>query len=345
MPAYKDKNGTWYYSYKRRDPVTGGWKNIKKRGFRTKAEAKAAEREAMASGASSTSTTFAEMAKLWEEFTNCSEIVKSKHREHFTIRFVQYLDCPVESLTRPVLAQYRATLAKDDRFSTTTKNQTLRFIRGVLRHAHDIYGLPDRSRVLASLKETDEEAMEEFEVWTPEEFDQFIKCVDNPLYALYFTFIYWTGCRRGEAIAIQKDQIGDHTATFKYSQINQKDGLKPTKTRTMRTIKLDDQLFDQLQPLLKEPGKYLFGGDTGLSPSIIRDNFRKAIKISGVKPIRLHDLRHSHASWLIANGVNIVAVSKRLGHKDIATTLRVYTHLLESSDNEMMEKINRYKSK
>jgi integrase len=255
------------------------------------------------------------------------------------------MDMPVESLTRPVLARYRADLAKDGRYSTTTKNQTLRFIRGVLKYASDIYGLPDHSRILASLKETDEEAMEEFEVWTPEEFSQFVAAVENPLYALYFTFIYWTGCRRGEAIAIQKDQIGDHTATFKYSQINLKDGLKPTKTRTMRTIKLDDQLFDQLQPLLKEPGKYLFGGDTGLSPSIIRDNFRKAIKISGVKPIRLHDLRHSHASWLIANGVNVVAVSKRLGHKDIATTLRVYTHLLESSDNEMMEKINRYKSK
>jgi len=59
-----------------------------------------------------------------------------------------------------------------------------------------------------------------------------------------------------------------------------------------------------------------------------------------VKPIRIHDLRHSHATWLINNGVNIVAVSKRLGHADIEQTLKTYIHLLESSDQGMMAKLN-----
>ena len=51
-----------------------------------------------------------------------------------------------------------------------------------------------------------------------------------------------------------------------------------------------------------------------LCPSPIDFAFKKAIEKSGLKPIRIHDLRHSHASWLIGNGMNIVAVSKRLGH-------------------------------
>lgn len=343
MPAYKDKNGTWYYSYKRRDPVTGAWKNIKKRGFPTKREALAAEREALVAGAKSTSTTFAEMVKLWEDYSDASQTIRSKHREHFTKRFAQYMGQPVESLTKPVLSRFRADLAKDDKFSVATKNQTLTFVRGALRFAHDIYDLPDHSPVLTLLK--DQSEGEEFEVWTPEEFDLFAQSVDNDLYRLYYTFLYWTGCRRGEAIALQKSEIGDHTATIKYSQINQSDGLRPTKTRRTRTIKLDDKLFAQLQPLLETEGTYLFGGITGLSPSMVRDYFRKGIKQSGVKPIRLHDLRHSHATWLINSGVNIVAVSKRLGHKDISTTLKVYTHLLESSDNDMIEKINAYKSR
>ncbi len=344
MPAYKDKNGTWYYSYKRRDPVSGEWKNIKKRGFPTRREALAAEREALVSGSKSSSATFREMWKLWEEYNSASDGVKRKHREHFERRFAEYLDQPVESLTRPVLSRFRANLAKDDNWSTVTKNQTLSFVKAVLRFAHDVYGLPDHSALLTSFKETDEEAMEEFEVWTPAEFDQFVKAVDNPLYALYFKFLFWTGCRRGEGIALQKADIGDHTATIKYSQIDQKAGLKPTKTRRARTIRLDDKLFTEIQPLLETDGNYLFGGITGLSPSMVRDYFRKGIQASGVKPIRLHDLRHSHATWLINSGVNIVAVSKRLGHRDISTTLRVYTHLLESSDNDMIEKINTYKS-
>ena len=73
--------------------------------------------------------------------------------------------------------------------------------------------------------------------------------------------------------------------------------------------------------------------------------FKKAIKESCVKPIRLHDLRHSHATILINEGVNIVAVSKRLGHTDINQTLKTYTHLLKNTDEQMMETINSIVSK
>ena len=72
--------------------------------------------------------------------------------------------------------------------------------------------------------------------------------------------------------------------------------------------------------------------------------FKKAIKASGVKNIRLHDLRHSHATILINNGINIVAVSKRLGHADIETTLKTYTHLLSDTNKELIDKINAIKT-
>lgn len=62
-----------------------------------------------------------------------------------------------------------------------------------------------------------------------------------------------------------------------------------------------------------------------------------AIKKANIKRIRIHDLRHSHASNLIAEGVNIVAVSKRLGHSDISMTLKVYTHLLQKTNDEMID--------
>lgn len=57
---------------------------------------------------------------------------------------------------------------------------------------------------------------------------------------------------------------------------------------------------------------------------------------SGVKKIRIHDLRHSHATILINNGINIVSVSRRLGHSDVNMTLKNYTHLLQKRDEEMM---------
>ena len=92
--------------------------------------------------------------------------------------------------------------------------------------------------------------------------------------------------------------------------------------------------------LMDEPGPYLFGGECPLAVTTIARYFSQAIEETGVRRIRLHDLRHSHATWLINNGANIVAVSKRLGHASIEQTLQTYTHLLQESDNDLVRKIN-----
>ena len=178
------------------------------------------------------------------------------------------------------------------------------------------------------------------EVWTPEEFNRFLAMVDDRVYQLYFEFLFWTGCRKGEALALQKNDISEQCATIRYSKRDQRDGLKPTKTKTIRRIKLDVTLWNDIQELMDSEGPYLFGGKKSLAYTTVYTKFRKAIIASDTKAIRIHDLRHSHATWLINNGVNIVAVSKRLGHADVQQTLKTYTHLLESSDQDMMEKLN-----
>ena len=345
MPVYKDKNGTWFYSFQKKDPLTGKYRHIHKRGFKTKREANQALRDA--EGKTSSTATFREMAQLWEQHKQSSDLVKEKHRQHFTIRFSEYLDKPIDSLSKPILSRWRSELAEDDRFSTETKNTTITYVKSVLAFAHSIYDIETHPEVLTKLSKTDDEVMKELEkemlVWTPQEFEQFLSCVDNELYRIFYEFLFWTGCRRGEAIALQKTEVKDHAVTFKYSQRTQKEGLKPTKVRNVRTVRLDDVAWQHLQPLLDTEGSYLFGGITGLPKTLVRKYFLEAIKASGVKPITLHSLRHSHASWLINNGVNILAVSRRLGHKDVNTTLKIYTHLLEQTDNSMMDKLNDFR--
>ena len=68
----------------------------------------------------------------------------------------------------------------------------------------------------------------------------------------------------------------------------------------------------------------------------VKDN---AIKKANVKRIRIHDFRHSHATILISQGCNIVAVSKRLGHSNAEMTLKVYTRLLQKSEDELIDKL------
>jgi len=86
---------------------------------------------------------------------------------------------------------------------------------------------------------------------------------------------------------------------------------------------------------------YLFGDLEPVSLSTLQRSFKVALDASGSKKITIHDLRHSHASYLIGNGANIVAVSRRLGHSDVNITLKVYTHMLKESEDKLLAILNR----
>ena len=66
-------------------------------------------------------------------------------------------------------------------------------------------------------------------------------------------------------------------------------------------------------------------------------------KKAGVKKIRLHDLRHSHASYLFHHGIDALTISKRLGHEKLQTTLDTYTHLYQSAGDKLLNILNRKK--
>lgn len=72
----------------------------------------------------------------------------------------------------------------------------------------------------------------------------------------------------------------------------------------------------------------------------IRNFFYRKIKTYNLRPIRLHDFRHSHASLLIHRGVNITAISKRLGHSNTKITLDTYVHLYEEDNLKLIEDLN-----
>jgi len=180
-------------------------------------------------------------------------------------------------------------------------------------------------------------------VWNVDEFDQFLVHVERPVYRIFFEFLFWTGCRRGEALALQVDDVTDDgMVTIDKSIKHYQNGFLPTKNNaSIRRIQLDEKtLQDVLWLKAQHLGPFLFGGPTSLGITQVDREFRKAVQLSGVPRIRIHDLRHSHATLLINHGVNIVAVSKRLGHSNVETTLRTYTHLLERTDQEMMERMN-----
>ena len=69
---------------------------------------------------------------------------------------------------------------------------------------------------------------------------------------------------------------------------------------------------------------------------------RKYCEISGVRKIKVHELRHSHASHLIELNVSPLSISERLGHEDIKTTLNTYSHLYPNKQSEIAEVLTEY---
>lgn len=150
-----------------------------------------------------------------------------------------------------------------------------------------------------------------------------------------------TGIRWGEAVALEVRDVDLDDAMLRVNKAEKVDPdnpgqtiIGPTKTaKSRRTITLPPLVVDALAPLVegRKGSARLF-----LDPSdrpVKHRNFydlwlRTILPAAGIEGVRLHDLRHGHVAWLIAEGVPLPVIQARLGHEKITTTIDTYGHLL-----------------
>ena len=126
-----------------------------------------------------------------------------------------------------------------------------------------------------------------------------------------------------------------------YQRIEGRDIITPPKTpKSKRVITIPSFLVEEL----KEYTSRLYGimADERMfrfTKSCMEHEIIRGIKASGVKRIRLHDLRHSHASMLVEMGFTPLAIAERLGHEKIETTLNTYSHLYPNKQGELADKL------
>ena len=112
--------------------------------------------------------------------------------------------------------------------------------------------------------------------------------------------------------------------------------ISDTKNQSsIRTIYVKDEIIELLKKLPKET-ELIF---KGISNNAVSKWFKRFIEKSNLKHMRFHDLRHTHATLLIANGIDMKTVSSRLGHSNISTTMNIYTHVLSENDKKASEVI------
>lgn len=179
-------------------------------------------------------------------------------------------------------------------------------------------------------------------ILTPEQVAAVIEHA-RPAYRPVIAFMAGTGCRIGEALGLtwaDLDLTGERTARIAM-QANRKGQRVPLKTaHSRRTLDLPASLVARLAALKLAaddtgPQAFVFasmGGNPLDGPNVAARGMRAACKTAGVPVVGPHALRHAHASALLADGWDLAAVSRRLGHGSVAVTAQVYAHLIEDAD-------------
>ena len=164
-----------------------------------------------------------------------------------------------------------------------------------------------------------------------------------------YKLLFWTGLRIGEARALKIDDIDFNNKTISvtktYTHLKGKDVITTPKSKeSIRKIKIDDILAKDIKEYL-DKARYIL--DDNFIFRYHKLHYLEVFKTISLKvtskDLRLHDLRHSHASFLINNGVDVLLISKRLGHSNTAMTLNVYSHLYSNKENEAINIINKLK--
>ena len=187
---------------------------------------------------------------------------------------------------------------------------------------------------------------EEMKFWVLDEYMKFSEAVmDKPISFYAFEVLYWTGIREGELLALTPADFDfeKYTMTINksFQHLNGRDLITTPKTeKSNRVIRIPKFLAEEIQEYLKslynvQPQDRMFP----ITKSYLYREMQRGSKESGVKRIRIHDIRHSHVSHLIDLGFSPTAIADRVGHESIDITLN-YAHLFPSKQAEMADKLD-----
>ena len=184
------------------------------------------------------------------------------------------------------------------------------------------------------------------QILTLQEFNKMIDYVTDKENKFFYIILFWTGMRKGELLALTYEDVDFENKTIsinKNFQIvrGEKVITDPKTPKSKRVIAVNDIVLNCIKEMWDttyKPNKT----DTifYVSKYSLKRQLDTACKRAKVPQIRIHDLRHSHASYLLSNGINIVILSRRLGHEKVQTTLNIYCHICPSSEDRLNDVLN-----
>ncbi|MBR4634884.1 MAG: site-specific integrase [Clostridia bacterium] len=351
MPAYKDKNGTWYVWFRYND-WTGVNKAKCKRGFKTRRDAVEWERKFLLESREDPDLTFGDFVLLYEKdvrprlklstWLSKDHLIRTKLLPYFEHKKLRDISTKDVMRWHNELLSYRDARGKpySQTYLKTVHNQ----LSALLNHAVKHYNL--KFNPASRVGSIGQKEAGEMQFWVKEEYLKFAEAImDKPLAYYAFEMLYWCGLRVGELLALTAKDVdlekGTVTVNKTYQRIGKQDVVTTPKTRkSNRTIKMPGFLRDEMRDLITmiydlHPDDRIFI----VTRSFLMHEMARGSKAAGVKKIRIHDLRHSHVSLLIDMGFSAVAIANRVGHESIDITYR-YAHMFPSIQGEMADKLD-----
>ncbi len=352
MAVFRDKkNGSWYVQFRFTD-----WKGQRqqklKRGFSTKKEAQNWEREFLMKKQADVDMTFESFVELYEKnmkpklklntWLSKEHIIRTKILPYFKNRKLAEISARDVIDWQNEIRQLKKS--NGEPYSADYLENIHTQLSCLFNHAIKYYGL--QINPAAQAGSMGDENPKEMLFWTKEEYMKFIDVImDEPMLYYAFEILYWCGIREGELLALTPSDFDFEKKTLRinksYQRLQGKDVITTPKTKkSNRVIQMPDFLCEEIKDYLRQlygtsPDSRIFP----LSKHTLKRGMEYGCKESGVKVIRIHDLRHSHVSLLINMGYSAVAIGNRVGHESVEITYR-YAHLFPNVQKDMADKLN-----
>lgn len=307
MAVYKDNaTGTWRVVFRYTD-FTGERKQTQKRGFQTKRDALAWEREQLLKQDSKLDMTFASFYEIYAEdkkarlkestWESKSHVIEKKILPYFGKRKIADIEAKDVIAWQNELMKYRDEKGKP--YSGDYLKTIHAQLTAIFNHAVNFYNLPYNPAKRAGCMKV--QTSKEVEFWTKEEYLKFAEVMmDKPRSYYAFEMLYWTGIRSGELLALCPSDFDFEKQTVKisktYHRSKGRDIITTPKTaKSNRTIKMPKFLCEEIQEYMKmlyevKPDDRIFT----VTKSYLDHEMRRGVKEAGLKKIKVHALRHPY---------------------------------------------------
>ena len=343
------KSGIKYSFTLRYKDIYGNTKQYTSKGYNTKKEAELEEAKfrikIQEKKTTFTSITFKDVYQEYIEYKSKLVKLQTLNKIKELSKYLQPLmDVKVNDLDLATYNKFNLYVDKEG-YSVNHKNKILNLLKSLVNYSHKYYNTSDTILTFIENYKEVNPFKKEMQFFTYKEFLKFESVIDELDYKTFFEVLYYLGLRQGEACSLtwsdidfNKSEVSiNKTITTKLK--GQLYTISSPKTKkSNRVLPIPKKLLESLKIMKLNAKKkkyfketwFVFGDELPFRETTIQVRKNKYCRLAGVKQIRIHDFRHSCASFLIQNGASIVLVSKYLGHSKISITLDTYTHLYEN---------------